>query len=100
MKDQNIEYFGKFIFGLFFLAGNICLFGYLLTKKFWFAESGFMLITYGAIFNITVLFCLLVYAAVDKSAHKACLQSAGILLINIPFAILYTIIGFNLIVDN
>ncbi|WP_238555605.1 hypothetical protein [Chryseobacterium sp. P1-3] len=50
MKDQNILNIGKMIFGLFFLAGNICLFGYMITKEFWFADSGFMLIIYGSVF--------------------------------------------------
>lgn len=97
MKDQNIVYFGKFIFGLFFLAGNICLFGYILTKEYWFADSGFLLITYGTVFNAIVLSVLLIYAAADRSARKACLQSAGLILINVPLAIIYTIIGFNLL---
>ncbi|QBA23362.1 hypothetical protein EU348_20145 [Chryseobacterium indologenes] len=100
MKDQKIIYFGRFIFGLFFLAGNTCLFGYILTKEYWFADSGFLLITYGTVFNIIVLSILLIYAAADRSASKACLQSAGLILINIPIAILYTIIGCNLVIFN
>lgn len=97
MKDQNIVYFGRFIFGLFFLTGNICLFGYILTKEYWFTDSGFLLITYGTVFNVFVLSVLLIYAVADRSVRKACLHSAAILLLNIPFAILYTIIGWNVL---
>lgn len=98
MKDQNILNFGKIIFMLFFLAGNTCFFGYIFTKEFWFADSGFMLITYGSIFNLVVISILLIYAVTNKANRKACLHSAAILLLNIPFAMLYTIIGWNLLV--
>lgn len=85
------------IFGLFFLAGNICLFGYMITKEFWFADSGFMLIIYGSVFNLVALAILLAYGIIEKAKRRVCFRSAAMLLINIPFAVLYTIIGWNLI---
>lgn len=96
-EDQNILNFGKIIFVIFFLAGNSCLFGYIFTKEFWFADLGFMLITYGSLFNLVIMLILLICAAANKSNRKAYLHSAAILLINIPIAILYTIIGCNLV---
>ncbi|MGU3377248.1 hypothetical protein [Chryseobacterium sp. M5A1_1a] len=97
MKEQNILNLGKTIFGLFFLAENICLFGYMITKDFDFADSGFLLLAYGAIFNLIILSGLLIYGEIDKAKRKSCYRSAGFLLINIPIAILYAIIGLNLI---
>ncbi|PWN60107.1 hypothetical protein [Chryseobacterium oncorhynchi] len=97
MTEQNILNLGKTIFGLFFLAGNICLFGYIITKDFDFADSGFILLVYGAIFNLFILSGLLIYGEIDKVKRKVCYQSAGFLLINIPVSILYAIIGLNII---
>lgn len=97
MKEQNILNLGKTIFGLFFLAGNICLFGYIITKDFEFADSGFMLLVFGSIFNLLILAGLLIYGEIDKPKRKTCYKSSGFLLINLPIAILYAIIGLNLI---
>lgn len=97
MKDQNILHLGKFVFWLFFLTGNICFFGYMITREFWFADSGFVLVTYGTVFNVIILFLLLGYGTIEKAKRKVCFQSAGILLINIPFAVLYTISGWNMV---
>ncbi|UHO40862.1 hypothetical protein H5J24_19310 [Chryseobacterium capnotolerans] len=97
MSERNILNLGKAIFGLFFLAGNICFLGYILTKEFKFADFGFLLLIYGSIFNLLVLAGLMLYGMINKLKRKTCFQSAGYLLWNIPIAALYTIIGWNLI---
>ncbi|WP_294325549.1 hypothetical protein [uncultured Chryseobacterium sp.] len=98
MSERNILNLGKAVFGVFFLTGNICLFGYVFTKDFNFADIGFLLVSYGAVFNLLLLAGLMLYGLTsNKKKRKICFQSAGYLLINIPFAILYTIIGWNLV---
>lgn len=97
MSERNILNLGKAVFGVFFLTGNICFFGYVLTRDFKFADLGFLLICYGAVFNLLVLACLMLYGLANNQKRKTCFQSAGYLLINIPFAILYAIIGWNLV---
>ena len=97
MSERNILIIGKGLFGAFFLTGNICLFGYLFTKDFQFADSGFLLIIYGGIINFLVVSGLLVYGAYDQKKCKACVQSVGFILLNIPIAALYATIGWNLI---
>lgn len=44
MKDQHILLIGKSAFGVSFLFGNICLFGYIITKNEEFAAGGFCLL--------------------------------------------------------
>ncbi|MDR6547668.1 LIVCS family branched-chain amino acid:cation transporter [Chryseobacterium rhizosphaerae] len=95
MEDQNILNLGKMVFGMSFLVGNICLFGYVITKNFWFADSGFLLLVYGTLINLIIVLGLLIYGGIRKAKRKTCFQSAGILLINIPFAIIYTMIGIT-----
>ncbi len=97
MSERNILNLGKAVFGVFFLIGNICLFGYVFTKDFHFADVGLLLVSYGAVFNLIVLAGLMLYGLINNHKRKICFQSAGYLLINIPFAILYAIIGWNLI---
>ncbi|WP_347219521.1 hypothetical protein [Chryseobacterium sp.] len=97
MSESNIINLGRTVFGVFFLAGNICFFGYVLTKEFKFADYGFLLIIFGAIFNFLVLAGLLTYAARHQEKCEACVQAVGFLLLNIPIAALYAIIGWNLI---
>lgn len=97
MSERNILNLGKAVFGVFFLTGNICLFGYVFTKDFNFADIGFLLVSYGAVFNLLLLAGLMLYGLTNKQKRKICFQSAGYLLINIPFAILYAIIGWDLV---
>ncbi len=97
MKDQHILNLSKSLFGLCFLAGNICLFGYVMTKNDCFAVSGCMLIIFGAVSNLAAILGLLIYSLMSRSQFYTCLKAIGILLINIPIAVLYAIIGINLL---
>lgn len=97
MKDQHIINIGKTIFGLCFLLGNICFFGDLFTKEDWFAEAGYMLIVLGAMFNLAVILGLLIYSFINWSQFDVCLKTIGIMLINIPIAVVYAVIGINLL---
>ncbi|ASW74818.1 hypothetical protein IQ37_19490 [Chryseobacterium piperi] len=97
MKDKEILNLGKCVFGCSFLLGNICLFGYMITKEEVFAATGFTLLFFGSVLNLLVILGLLIYGFIHQSQLNVCLKSIGILLINIPAAILYAIIGIHLI---
>lgn len=96
MKNESIIYFGKCVFGLFFILGNICLFGYLLTKDDGFAVFGFLLLIYGKVINLLLVIILLVYGFLRKDQLKYCLKTIGFICLNIPIAIAYAAIGLNL----
>lgn len=97
MKDQHILNIAKTVFAPFFLAGNICLFGYIMTKNEWFAGSGYMVIIFGAMSSLAVILALLVYSFINWDRLDICLKAIGILLLNIPIAVLYALIGINLL---
>lgn len=96
MKNESVVYFGKSVFGLFFTLGNICLLGYLLSKNDDFAIGGFFLLIFGTIINLLLIIALVIYGAIKKDQFEYCMKAVFILLINIPIAIIYTVIGLNL----
>lgn len=97
MKNENILTKGKLFFWLSFILGNICLFGYLITKDGSFAFYGFMLLIFGSILNVLVIITLLIYGAFNKNYLDTCYKSIGIILINIPIATLYAVIGISIL---
>ncbi|KXH82733.1 hypothetical protein [Chryseobacterium kwangjuense] len=96
MKDREIIIFVKYVFWLFFTLGNICLFGYLITGNDSFTIGGYLLLIFGTIVNLLLVIGLLIYGIASQSKLKACLKGIGILMINIPVAFLYALIGLNL----
>ncbi|WP_223608713.1 hypothetical protein [Chryseobacterium sp. OSA05B] len=97
MKDHHIIKLGKYIFGLCFALGNICLFGYLITDIDDFAYYGFLLLIFGTALNLPVALVLLIYGITHEPKSDACLKSIGIMMINIPIAIIYAVIGLHII---
>lgn len=95
-SDETILNIGKSVFWLSLLLGNICLFGYIITRDSTFALGGLMLLLYGSIVNVLVIGGLLIYGFNNKSELTICFKASKILLINIPIAILYAIIGLNI----
>ncbi|WP_185208799.1 hypothetical protein [Chryseobacterium sp. C3] len=100
MNEKTIITIGKTLFWLSFILGSISLFGYALTKNDLLAEGGILVLEYGFVVNMIVLVTLLIYGIVHKSKLNACLKSSGIMLINIPIAIIYIIIGVQLVSIN
>ncbi|OPB91146.1 hypothetical protein [Elizabethkingia ursingii] len=96
MENRDIIVLGKLIFGVSFLLGNICLFGYLFTKDQIFASSGYLLLIYATMLNLLIVLGLLIYGFFNETKRKACLKSILILSINIPIAVFYALIGINL----
>ncbi|WP_080777900.1 hypothetical protein [Chryseobacterium phocaeense] len=97
MKDLEIITFVKYVFWLFFVLGNICLFGYLITGSDSFAIGGYLLLIFGTIVNLLLVIGLLTYGIASQSKLRTCLRAIGILMINIPIAYIYAVIGMSLI---
>ncbi|MFP3594571.1 hypothetical protein [Chryseobacterium sp. SIMBA_038] len=97
MENREILNVGKSMFWGSFILGNICLFGYLFTKNEEFAIGGYLLLIIGSIINFIVVCCLVIGGLINKNKFGIYLKSIGIILINIPLAIIYTIIGLSII---
>ncbi len=95
MKNLQIIHIGKFFFWLSFILGNVCLFGYVISKNEEFAIGGYLLLIFGTIVNAIVFVGLILYGVFYKENFETCLKSALILLINIPIALLYAWIGLS-----
>lgn len=93
MNLFKITNIGKFFFWLSLILGNICLFGYLLTKNEDFAYFGYLLLIYGTLINGIVFIGLIIHGVFNKS--NEIINSAWIMLVNIPIAILYAWIGLS-----
>ncbi|MCU7619139.1 hypothetical protein NZ698_18320 [Chryseobacterium sp. PBS4-4] len=96
MKNENILSIGKFFFWIPFILGNICLFGYLISKNDQFAVAGYLLVIFGTIINLLLILGLITYGLADTSQFKICMKASLIICINIPIAILYFYIGISL----
>lgn len=97
MKNNDITSIGKSVFTLSFLLGNFCLFGYLFTRNEEYAFGGLALLFFGSIVNLLVIAGLLVYGFLHKDKLNVCMKSSLIILINIPIAIVYAVVGLNII---
>ena len=93
LKILNI---GKFLFWLSFILGNACLFGFLITHQDYFAIGGYFLLLGGTVINLIAFTSLITYGFFNQKHYDECLKTALILLINIPFAVLYAWIGLEI----
>lgn len=97
MNDKTIINIGKSFFWISFLLGNICFFGYLITKQIGFAVFGYILLVVASLVNLLAIIGLMIYGSFYKEQLNVCLKSAIIILINIPLAVIYAAIGINII---
>lgn len=97
MENSKILNIGKSFFWLSFILGNICLFGYIFSGDEGFAIGGYMLLIFGSIINLITFFGLMIYGLINPIYKSESIKSAMILLINIPFAILYFFIGTSIL---
>ncbi|GAB0156407.1 hypothetical protein CHRYSEOSP005_16720 [Chryseobacterium sp. Alg-005] len=97
MENSEAESVGKFFFWASLILGNICLFGYMLTKWDGFAGGGIFLLTFGTVINLIVALGLLLYGAFNTSHLDSCVRGVCLMLVNIPIAVLYAFIGINII---
>lgn len=95
---ENLEplKIGKYTFGVSFAIGNIFLFGYLLAKIEMFAIYGYFYLFVAAAINILIVLFLIGYGIVFSKKIKDCLKAIGIILLNIPLAVLYAWIGLSI----
>jgi len=96
MNDKTIIDIGKSFFWISFVLGNICLFGYVISQMTVFACCGFLWLFFGSIINLLAVFVFLIYGLFNKNKLDICLQTIGIMLINIPLAAIYAAIGMEL----
>ncbi|WP_347219520.1 hypothetical protein [Chryseobacterium sp.] len=94
MKDQEIINLSKTVFGVCFILGSICLLGGLFKQES-FAAAGYMLLIFATPINLLFVLTFLISGFVNRSSLKACIKAIGILSINIPIAVLYTVIGLS-----
>lgn len=97
MNNKKIILVGKSFFWSFFIMGNICLFGYLISKNDQFAAGGYLLLILGTIVNLLAISGLAIYGLVHKSQRNACKNASMIICMNIPIAIIYYYIGISLL---
>lgn len=97
MDEKTILNTGRTFFWTSFILGNICLFGYIFTKNNSFVEGGLLVLGWGFIINLAAVLSLTVYGIFNKSKLDVCLKSAGIMLINVPIAMIYIVIGLSVI---
>ncbi|PIE50280.1 MAG: hypothetical protein CSA38_03520 [Flavobacteriales bacterium] len=93
MKKVEILQLGWVIFGIFFLLGNVALFGYWLTDNPEFALMGYFLLIFGTLINSMVALIFIILSYSDQENAKIWRQSALILLLNIPIALVYAYVG-------
>lgn len=98
MKNSAIKNTGRYTAIISFLLGNIFLFGYLMTGKVDFALAGYFYLYISAAVNLLLMGILLLYGFFHPQQLPACRKAALVLLINIPAAILYIYIGYNLVI--
>jgi len=97
MQNFKISDIGRILFGLCFILGNLCLFGYFFSENFFFAIAGYWLLIFATIVNLIVFAVLFLYGVLVRKHFEECMKGALILLINIPVAILYYFIGISLL---
>ena len=97
MENFKILNIGKTLFWLSFILGNICLFGYVISGNESFAIGGYLLSVFGTMVNLIAFFGLIVFGLLNQKYKRDSIRSAMILLINIPFAILYFYIGTSIL---
>lgn len=97
MNGNTIVKAAKYLFGTLFSAGTLCLLGAAITRKFWFAEAGFYVLTLGFWSSMLALTLLLSISVIYPKWSSYCGTAGLIILLNIPFAMFYSIIGVTLV---
>jgi len=97
MEKFKISHIGKSLFWLSFILGNICLFGYIFSENSSFAVAGYLLLIYGTIINLIAFVGLLLFGFFNSKHSNEATNSAMILLINIPIAVMYFFIGISIL---
>lgn len=82
---------------MFYAWQYLSLVGYLITTNDAFVAGGYMLLIFGTIINLLIALGLLVHGIADRSKLKPCMKAILMIMINIPIAYIYALIGLSLI---
>jgi LIVCS family branched-chain amino acid:cation transporter len=103
MKKLNPLKIGKYTFWVSFILGNIFLFGFLFGEAignraiaFGSAIAGYFYLFIATAVNLIILLALAIWGIYDINKRKDCFTGTGIILINIPVAIIYAYLGILL----
>jgi len=89
MNNSTIKNIGKYTFWTTFLLGNIFLFGFIFSHTIEFAIASLFFLGIGSLTNAIIFFGLLIYGGFYQNKFFACLESALIVLLNLPVLLLY-----------
>lgn len=96
MESRNIVSLGKLLFLASFILGSVCLLGFIFTGSSDFAIVGYLTLICGAFINGITVLSIAVYAIIKPQYSKECIRAIIYMLINIPIAVLYAVIGLSI----
>ena len=88
----KFNYEGRNTFLISLIGGNLILFGYLVSGSYDFAFWGIYYIVFAFIINLIVFISEIISAIIKKENRTAHINSAILLLVNIPIIFLYIFI--------
>jgi hypothetical protein len=92
---EHLEYSAKLIGGGSFAFGTLLFVLQLIDPKGNYESAGLYFIGYAFVINAVFFLMLVICASLFHHRHKALLKTAGLLLLNIPIAVIYLIIILN-----
>ncbi|SHM22091.1 hypothetical protein SAMN05444267_103838 [Chryseobacterium polytrichastri] len=95
MNNSTIKNIGKYTFWTTFLLGNIFLFGFIFSHIIEFAIASLFFLSIGSLINAVIFFGLLIYGGFYQNQFVVCLESALIILLNIPVLLFYSFLFYN-----
>ena len=104
MKYLNPLKIGKYTFWVSFILGNLFLIGFLFGVAIknnsianYSAFSGYLYLFVATAINLIILIALLVWGIIEDEKREQCFIGGAIMLINIPLAIVYAVVGMRLL---
>jgi len=96
MKSIKYSPLGRNVFLTSFLTGTFIFISFLVTRVDFLVILGFYHVITAAVINLIVLLYELIEFLTNVSDHKASGNSILLLLLNIPIAVVYLLIVFNI----
>lgn len=87
---------GKNTFLISWIFGTVILLGFVITQSWFFALIGFYYLMAACVVNLIVFFSELLAFVTDAADKKSHVNSALLVLLNIPIALLYFFIFMSL----
>jgi hypothetical protein len=95
MEKLKFSPLGKFAFFISWLCGTVILLGFLLTKSWFFVWVGFYYVLIATIINVIIFFYEFLAFVTNTADKRPYGNSALLVLLNIPIAILYFSVFFT-----